>query len=576
MKTRINIGISGKRNISIDLDILLRTRLLIQANSGGGKSWLLRRIAEQCFGKIQVIIIDPEGEFATLREKYGYVLVGKGGETPADVRSAGLVAHKLLELHASAVCDLYEMKASQRHAWVRVFLDAMVDAPKKLWRPVLVIVDEAHTFAPEKGFGESEASDSMIGLSTKGRKRGFCACFATQRLGKFRKDAAAECLNVLVGQTFIDVDRKRAAESLGIPRGKEERAFFDEMKVMDPGNFWALGRAISKERILVKVGEVTTTHPEPGSSKYSVEPPPPPAKIKSLLLRLSDLPKEAEQKAKTEAELRMENAALKRQLAARPTVPAPVAGKVEIKEVPVITDKQFVQLQKAADKVAVVLKGSSTIHEAVKALGAISSEISTTARMKSIIKNELSLVKQGFQAPPASRPPIPSRAPLKTPKTYSHVSIGYLPGGERKILIALAQYPDGRTKVQVAILTGYAHGGGGFINYLGSLRSKGYIAGGNDRLRITEAGAAALGGFTPLPTGAELLEHWRRKLAKAERAALDVLVSVYPESLPSETVAERAGYAPGTGGINNAFSRLRTLELIQGYSELKASDTLFD
>lgn len=67
----------------MDIDVLLRTRLLVQADSGGGKSWLLRRIAEQLFGKVQVIIIDPEGEFATLREKYGYVLVGKGGETPA-------------------------------------------------------------------------------------------------------------------------------------------------------------------------------------------------------------------------------------------------------------------------------------------------------------------------------------------------------------------------------------------------------------------------------------------------------------------------------------------------------------
>lgn len=32
---------------SIDVDVLLATRGLIQSNSGGGKSWLLRRLAEQ-------------------------------------------------------------------------------------------------------------------------------------------------------------------------------------------------------------------------------------------------------------------------------------------------------------------------------------------------------------------------------------------------------------------------------------------------------------------------------------------------------------------------------------------------
>src|SRR5581483_7523640 len=87
-------------------------RMLREGGDRPGKrqSWLIRLLAEQLFGKVQVILIDPEGEFASLREKFDYVLVGKGGETPADPRSAALLAHKLLEVKASAVCDLYEMK----------------------------------------------------------------------------------------------------------------------------------------------------------------------------------------------------------------------------------------------------------------------------------------------------------------------------------------------------------------------------------------------------------------------------------------------------------------------------------
>jgi DNA helicase HerA-like ATPase len=107
--SRIALGKSGGKNVYLDLETLVRTRLLIQAGSGAGKSHLLRLIAEGAYGKIPAIIIDPEGEFASLREKFGYVLVGKGGETPAEVRSAGLVAARLLELHASAVCDLYAL-----------------------------------------------------------------------------------------------------------------------------------------------------------------------------------------------------------------------------------------------------------------------------------------------------------------------------------------------------------------------------------------------------------------------------------------------------------------------------------
>jgi uncharacterized protein len=127
--SKIVIGTANGHNVGFDIEELLVSRLLVQANSGGGKSFLLRRLLEQGFGKVQEIVIDPAGEFATLREKFGFVLVGEHGETPADVRSAGLVAEKLLELRASAVCDLYSLKPHERHVWVRLFLAAVMNAP---------------------------------------------------------------------------------------------------------------------------------------------------------------------------------------------------------------------------------------------------------------------------------------------------------------------------------------------------------------------------------------------------------------------------------------------------------------
>lgn len=50
--------INLNQDTSIDLSKLIDSRLLVQANSGGGKSWILRRILEQSHGKVQQIIID--------------------------------------------------------------------------------------------------------------------------------------------------------------------------------------------------------------------------------------------------------------------------------------------------------------------------------------------------------------------------------------------------------------------------------------------------------------------------------------------------------------------------------------
>lgn len=552
---KITLGHAGSRSVSIDLDILLRTRLLVQANSGGGKSFLIRRLLEQAFGKVQQFVIDAEGEFKSLRDKYDFVLVGKGGETAADPRSAALLAHRLLELKASAICDIYELKPDARHAWVRRFLEAMVDAPKQLWRPVLVYLDEAHSFAPEKGQGESEASGAVIDLATRGRKRGFCLIPATQRLGKLSKNAAAELLNVLIGQTFIDVDMHRAAEALGIPRG-EERAFAAQMKVLEPGHFFALGRAITKERVLVKVGPVETFHPEPGSARHAAEPPPAPAKVKALLPQLADLPKEADEKAKTEADFRTEIRALKAQLAARPVAADPRAPETVKVEVPVISPGVLTRLSEALKKTDSLVGKLQHVFNAFREF----SDSIHDKLQKVEARQKVALVRNPVVVPAVPREYRLGPKPPEVPENGNGLG-----KAEKAILAVLAQYPDGCEMEKIALLSGYRMSGG-FRNSLSTLRTRGYLTGGNlERMAITPAGMGALGSdYHPLPQGPELTEYWKRhrSFGKCERAVLAALLE-HPDGLTLEELAQAARYGV-SGGFRNALSNLRTAGVIVG------------
>lgn len=75
---KINIFESGKE---IDLSTLIDTRALICANSGGGKSYTARKILEESNKEVMSIVLDVEGEFKTLREKYDFLLIGEEGDT---------------------------------------------------------------------------------------------------------------------------------------------------------------------------------------------------------------------------------------------------------------------------------------------------------------------------------------------------------------------------------------------------------------------------------------------------------------------------------------------------------------
>ncbi len=296
-----------KKDVYIDLQKLVSTRLLIQANSGGGKSWLIRRLLEQTHGKIQQIVIDLEGEFSTLREKYDYLLVGRDGEIPANIQTAELLAIKLLKLNVSTIIDLSELKHQERITFVKRFLDSLIGAPRELWHTCLIIVDEAHQFCPEKS--KSESGTSVIDLQTRGRKRGFCGVLATQRISKLHKDAAAECNNVLVGRTVLDIDRKRASDDLQFTTKEQS----NNLKKLDDGEFFAYGPAISKDEVLkLKVGGVSTTHPEPG--KNIIKASKTPDNIKKLLKDVTDLPKEAEEELKTTKDFKTKIFELKKEL----------------------------------------------------------------------------------------------------------------------------------------------------------------------------------------------------------------------------------------------------------------------
>lgn len=541
MKTHIEIG----TGLKLDVAALLKTRLLVQANSGGGKSWLLRRLAEQLFGTVPVIILDVEGEFATLREKYGYVLIGKGGEAPADLRSAGLVAHKLLELRASAVCDLYELKPQARHQWVRLFLEALIDAPKELWRPTVIVIDEAHQFCPEGKAGESEASGAVVDLCTRGRKRGFCAVLATQRLGKLRKDAAAELLNVMVGMTFIDIDRERAADCLGVA-SHDKKTFFDQIKVLENGNFWCLGRALCNERQLVKVGQVFTTHPEAGGGKYAATPPPAPETVRAMLPKLSDLPKAAEDKARTEAELKAEVRDLKAKLRAVPVVEKPVETVKRV-EIPVLKDGQLARAEKICERM------SELARDLVEAKNELCIAIGKTRAVQAIVS--------AVKSPVRVTPPTQYRQPVPV---SSNGDGEWLPDKcERAILRVLSQFPEGCQMGKIALLAGYRVSGG-FRNALSSLRTQGCIVGENGgTMQITEQGMTH-GPYDELPSGDERISYWLNhpSLGKCERGILKVLIE-NPAGLDINALAQQSQYEV-SGGFRNSLSALRTAGLIEG------------
>ncbi|MCX8997833.1 ATP-binding protein [Rhizobiaceae bacterium BDR2-2] len=256
MQVGIDMGtVSGGQPAKLDIEELLATRLLVQGNSGSGKSHLLRRLLEQSAEWVQQVIIDPEGDFVTLADKYGHLVVD-GERTEAELVG---IANRIRQHRVSCVLTLEGLEVEDQMRAAGAFLNGMFDADREYWFPVLVVVDEAQMFAPAAAGDVSEDArkvslSAMTNLMCRGRKRGLAGVIATQRLAKLAKNVAAEASNFLMGRTFLDIDMARAADLLGLDRRQAE--MFRDLK---RGNFVALGPALSRRPLPIVIGPVETS-----------------------------------------------------------------------------------------------------------------------------------------------------------------------------------------------------------------------------------------------------------------------------------------------------------------------------
>ncbi|MFW2852115.1 helicase HerA domain-containing protein [Sphingomonas sp. TX0543] len=257
MTAKIDMGFDGSgRPVELDLEELLATRLLVQGNSGSGKSHLLRRLLEGSAGLVQQVVIDPEGDFVSLADSFSHVAVDAAHYSLIEIER---LAARAREHRASIVLNLDGLEVDDQLRCTAGFLSTLFDAPREQWYPILVVVDEAQLFAPaaagEVGEEARRASlAAMTNLMCRGRKRGLAGVIATQRLAKLAKNVAAEASNFLMGRTFLDIDMARAADLLGM-----ERRQADQIRDLTRGEFLALGPAISRRPISVRIGSVTTS-----------------------------------------------------------------------------------------------------------------------------------------------------------------------------------------------------------------------------------------------------------------------------------------------------------------------------
>jgi hypothetical protein len=562
------------KDLSLPIDAVTQTFAILAIRGAGKTNTAVVMVEELLKNGLQVVVVDPVGVWWGLRssadgKSAGQPIVifgGEHGDVPLEHTGGKLVSDLVVNKGVSVLLDLSGFRKGEQVRFMTDFTEHLYYLKGKNRDPLHIVFDEADEFAPQRPQrGRERLLGAIEDLVRRGRARGIGTTLITQRSAVLNKNVLTQAEVLVALRTLGPQDRKAIdawVEAHGTP--EERKTLMGSLASLEIGEawVWSPGWLDVFKRVQIRRRETFDSSATPSVMK-KVKGPKKFADVNMAEIR--ELMASTIEKAKADdpRELKKKVADLERTLK---KVEA-TGPKVEIKEMPVLTSKN----ERDIENTILGLENQTRVLKEILECSAIR-------------QNDLKTLLKEVQAAHCSpRNPMKSHE-IPAKPIYPHSSLVIAGKGEsmskceRAILSVLAQYQGGRNRSQVSILSGYSVKSGSFSNSLSTLRTRGWIIGGRENMQITEEGVTALGSYEPLPIGHDLLQYWlsSKSLGKCEREVLKVLAEVYPDALTKPGTADRSGYSVTSGSFANALSKLRTLELINGRENIKASDVFFE
>jgi len=207
--------LSISRDLNIDLEDLIGQCIGILGIRGSGKSNTAGVIFEELLANnYPLSIVDLEGEYFGLKEKYEVLVVGKGEgvEIEIDAHCADEIAHVSMEQNVPVVLDLSGFLSEERTELLKAYLSSLWNLAGTLRKPYMIGIEEAHEFIPQGV--KNELKEMIARIALRGRKRGLGGIFVSQRSAKVDKDVLSQAGMLFLHRVVHEVDMRVYSELL--------------------------------------------------------------------------------------------------------------------------------------------------------------------------------------------------------------------------------------------------------------------------------------------------------------------------------------------------------------------------
>jgi hypothetical protein len=516
-------------------DEAFRSHIGILGKTGSGKTTTAKGFAEHLMDEgRRLCIIDPTGVWWGLRlladgRTSGYPVVIFGGPH-ADLDISEASGSRLAEIVAaesfSCIVDTSAMTVSER---TRLFAEFAEVLHRLNSRPLHLIIDEAHRFAPQGRVPDPQSSRMLHAandLVSGGRARGLRIMLISQRPAKLHKDSLTQVETLIALRLIAPQDRAAVEAWIGEwADPKQGKDVIASLPSLPRGTGWVWAPELG---VLAKMAFPRIRTFDSSSAPEDGEPTAPPADLSAIDI----------------ASLREALAGIE-----------PAVGRMAV--------PSQVQLKAAEERGYergfAEGKGQG-LQQAIASMAALLDELkagSTPAPLSAT----LSLL-------PAPR--VPEKA-HEAPRARSRKGQPEL----RILRVLAARHPVRFTRAQWATLSGMRRTGGTWQTYVSRLRTAGFIDENGGTVGVTPMGLEAAGPVDR-PAAGSVIQQWKSALGSGPSKMIDALMAVHPRGLDRADLADRTCMAPTGGTYQTYLSRLKSNGLIDVKGRtITLSDTLF-
>lgn len=174
---------------------VLTGRGFVTGKSGSGKSNSANVVVEGLLeAGHSVLIVDVDGEYWGLKERYSVLHAGSGGR--CDVTVDATDAEALVDVALAGqpvILDLSGyLRAEDSTAVLEGVLERLFRRETEVRKPFLLVVEEIHEFVPQKG-RRDDVGDILLQIAKRGRKHGLGLLGLSQRPAAVDKDFVTQC-----------------------------------------------------------------------------------------------------------------------------------------------------------------------------------------------------------------------------------------------------------------------------------------------------------------------------------------------------------------------------------------------